>query len=218
MVDRKTIYARVAKTKDELNDVLTTQNTTLSTIETKIDTVDTVVDTINTLAGTNSDDQDDSTLYGQAVKGHIGDFTGSFIYPTGTSSTSLTDGSYTEVIPASTITNPFRIMGVFVGKMTTDGWYQYLIAKGAASSEVDIASTAAYCKIDDYTVQFTYGHDQYLASPVIVNYNKDFRDRDDVGGFRPVTTDIIAANSRISVKLTGAGGSVAIKLLYQEYS
>lgn len=202
MVNRKTIYSKVVKTKDDLDDAITSASGVItgdlsslsidvSSIGSDVDTIDVNVDTINTNVGSNTDDYTDSTVFGGLNENNSYFHTSSFIYPTGTSSVSLTDGSYVEVIPASTITNPFRIIGVMIGEIdTTDGWYQFMIAKGASSSEVDIASTAEYRKAS-YEVR---------------------------GEYKPVTSSIQAANTRISVKLTGAGGTTDIKLAYQEYT
>lgn len=217
MVDRKEIYSKVAKTKDEISDLFTTQNTTLSGMDTKIDTINTNTSGLGTKIGATSDDYTDSTVFGVIDKANITAYTGSFIYPTGVTAVTLTDGSYVEVIPASTITSAFRIIGLFTAEMTTNGWYEFIIGQGAAASETAIASTADYARVDTYTKGFQMQWGKDLGGPYTSGYNVELRDYETRGGFKPITTPLIAANTRIAVELNGAGGGVDIKLLYQEY-
>lgn len=176
MVDKKSIYAKINNT-----------NTNLSG---EIDLMGDNIDEINAKIGESTDDYTDETLFGQLSASSMYCYESAFTYPSGTSSTTLSNGSYVEVIPANTITNPFSIVGLLLGVMSSsNGWYHCTIASGESGSEVDIASTAGYSK-------------------------RHFRK----GEHKTVTTPILPADTRVAVKLTGAGSSALIKLMYQEYS
>jgi hypothetical protein len=193
MVENNAIYGKIAKTNQTLDNSINASFSSLtiniSTIEANLSTLSMNISYINDKIGEITDTYIDSTLFGVISKDNMYNYTSSLVYPTSTTVVTLVNNSYVEVIPVNTITHPFSITGAFTGLMTSAvGWYSFIIAKGSASSEIDIATTADY-NTSDY----------------------------EINAYKNITTPILPANTRVSVKLIGADTTSYIKLAYQEY-
>lgn len=100
-------------------------------------------------------------------------------------------GAKTQVIPASTIGNPFDIHWVVMGNISAIDDYVLVLYKGAAASEVEIG-------------RIGFVRDAIFAQE----------------GNQPIQIPVQAADERISAALAcgdGDGASCDIKLYYHEY-
>jgi hypothetical protein len=218
MVENNDIYAKVVRTNKNLTDLINTNLSTLtisiSALASSASLLGIDIGLIDDKIGEDTDVYTDETIFGQLDKENINNYTSSFIYPTGTTGTTLATGSYVEVIPANTITNPFSIVGLIAGDMLTPGgWRSLEIAKGGAGAEVNIATTATYITTYSFSVGTSISGNPVSGytlnmSTVSLYFNK--------AGYLPVTTPILPANTRVSARLTGSA-TATIKLVYQEY-
>ena len=101
-------------------------------------------------------------------------------------------GNKVEIIPASTITKDFVIVGINVFSSTSNDVFELILYKGASGSEIELGRTGFSASV-------------YTA---------------DMFAFIPFQTSIINANERISMAIAGkdtASNHLRVKLQYFEY-
>ena len=101
-------------------------------------------------------------------------------------------GNKVEIIPASTITKDFVIVGINIFSSTSSDVFELILYKGASGSEIELGRTA-----------FS------VAVPTV-----------DMFVFVPFQTSVINANERISMAIAGKNtnsSQLRVKLQYFEY-
>jgi hypothetical protein len=121
------------------------------------------------------------------------------VYPTLASPTQINkvstaawgvDANPTQIIPANTIADPFDIHFINFGSISANDQYELILFQGAPGAETEIARAA-------------------------FDRNTTFSE-----GTAPVQTPMLAANTRVSAKLTSGAASarnVSVKLSYHIY-
>lgn len=151
------------------------------------------------VVGAKTDDESGDSLYSKSYIIERHNHSQQKIYPTLATGVTITkvstsawglDASTTEIIPASTVTNPFDIHFVSIGSISNNDEYELILYRGAVSSEVEIA-------------RISFNRAATLNEAAF-----------------PVITPLVAANVRISAKLTSLATSsrnIKLKLYYHEY-
>lgn len=154
---------------------------------------------IRDVIGNKTDDENGNSIYSKLyiVERHIHSPTK--LYPTLVNAKVINkvnsdawglDADPVEVIPVNTITNPFDIHFINIGAISNLDEYELLLFKGINPVEVEIAR---------------------------VSFDRSSTQTE---GSIPVQTELLAANTRISAKLTSKAAlsrSISIKLYYHEY-
>jgi len=149
--------------------------------------------------GNKTDDEAGDSLYSKAYIVEKHNHSAAKVYPTlapakiinkVNSSAWGLDANTTEVIPVNTIANPFDIHFINIGSLSANDQYELIMYRGGAGAEVEIGRVAF-----DRSVTVSEGS-------------------------IPIQTPLVAANTRISCRLSSndtQARNVSIKLHYHTY-